>query len=154
MILDGILEFSDAHSLTSKSSGTDTDGAAYIDLTGGNAGKDGWGSTKAEAIEGKGLVFTAQVGGTTAVDSTGAATIAVQLMAHSSTSSFASGTVIAEVVIPVDAAVGTKRSIGVAGIKLATTDRYIGVNYKIRGGTKIVSATIECFLSLDSDTQQ
>ena len=152
-IMDALAYFSDAQALASVSSGDEDDSTYCVDLTGGNKAKDGFGTSISDLLGGAGTVyFNAKV--TTVLDCTGATVLHARLRAHSATSTFKSGNVVAELQFPVDAAAGTVRSAVISPMKIASTERYLGVGWAGVGGTKVVTGSVEAWLS-DSppDTQ-
>ena len=149
-LLDVELEFSDGQSLASKNSGTQTQSDDVLDLTGGNAGKDGWGTTIAERLESGALQLTAQVG-TVLVGASAA--VVCQVFVHSAATSIASGTVLAELTIPALSAAGWKNTISMPSHRLATTDRYLGIVCKVSGGN-VTTGVVEAFLTLGPPDSQ
>ena len=149
-LLDVELEFSDAQALASAASGSQTQSTDVLDLTGGNVAKDGWGTTIAERLESGGLMLTAQVG--TALVGAGAAVVC-QVFVHSAATSIKSGTVLAELTIPALSAADWKNTISMPSHRLATTDRYVGLVWKVSGGT-VTSAALEGFLTFGPPDSQ
>jgi len=145
MIMDSLCVINDAQTLASKSSGSNTDSTLCVDLTGGNAAKDGHGTSIADMISGGVVYFNSQI--TTVLDCTGACVLHSRLYAHSTNASFKSGNLIADLTFPVDAAAGTKRSVAIGNYNFASTERYLGCSYDPVGGTKIVTGYIESWLS-------
>ena len=149
-LLDAQLEFSDAQALASAASGSQTQSTDVLELTGGKAAKDGWGTTIAERLESGALQLTAQVG--TVLVGASAAVIC-QVFVHSAATSIKSGTVLAELTIPAVSAAGWKNSISMPSHRLATTDRYLGLEWKVSGAT-LTSGALEGFLTLGPPDSQ
>ena len=146
-IMDALVRFQNTpQALTSVSSGDEDDSTYCVDLTGGNAAKDGWGTSISDLLGGAGTVyFNAQV--TTVLACTGATVLHARLRAHSTNSSFKSGNVVAELEFPVDAAAGTKRSTVISPMKIAATERYLGIGWAGVGGTQVATGSVEAWLS-------
>jgi len=144
MIMDSLCVFSDAQSAAG-SAASAADSTYCLDLTGGNAAKDGHGTSIADMISGGVVYLNAQV--TTVIASTGACLLHVKLMGHTTTSTFGSGNVIATLIFPEDAAAGTKKSVAVGNYNFASTERYLGVSLLPTGGTAIASGNVEVWLS-------
>lgn len=148
-ILDVELEFSDAQTLVASSAAV-TQSTDVIDLTGGNAGKDGWGSTLAERLFNEKAMWHAQVN-TTMVGAS--AVVLLKLMVHSAATSIKSGTEIAQMRFPAVSTAGFKNSVSLPAYKLATTDRYLGVTYTVSGGN-VTAGAVDSWIGLGAtDTQ-
>lgn len=146
-IFDADLEFSDAQSLASKSSGVATKSTNVLDLTGGATMTDGWGNTITyDAFEGRKMKVNIQVN--TALVGAGAAMLC-QVMTKAANASISSGaTELARCTIPATSVAGTKFSLG---LPAGTTQRYLGILMTASGG-KITSSKIDSWLSIDHET--
>ena len=141
-VLDAALEFSDAQSLASKSSGTATVSTNLVDMR--TSLKTGWGATDTPEIGG----ITWNVNVNTILVGAGAA-IRADLVTKASASSLSSGgTTVASVTIPAVSAAGTKKALTLP--PGTTTLRYLGVVYTAVGA-KLTSAKLDSWLGLDNE---
>ena len=155
MIIDKVFEFSNAQATGAISDESYVASDFNIDLTGGNAGSDGF--TK---ITGTNIAETLGVGGNLyfcvdiqVVGVFGASvTMQAILVAHSAATSTESGKQIAALLIPNDPAAGERFAMGVPAWKIGATDRYLGVVYKSMDGS-ITSVTVNAYLTFGYDTQ-
>jgi len=145
MILDAEFEFSDLQTLASKSASSETQSTNISYLTGGKAGKDGWGTALADLFRGGTVYWHTQIN--VILDCTGASVLEARLYVHSAATSIKSGNKLIEVAFPVDAAAGTIRTVSVPNIEFASTEVYLGVVYFVSGGTKILTGYVDSWLS-------
>ena len=145
MILDAEFEFSDAQSLASKSASSETQSTNVAYLTGGKAGKDGWGTALADLFRGGTVYWHVQIN--TILDCTLSSILEPRLYVHSAATSIKSGNKLVEMSFPVDAAAGTTRTVAVPNVEYASTEVYMGVVYYVSGGTKIVTGAVDSWLS-------
>jgi len=148
-VLDKALEFSDAQSLASKSSGVTTKSTNVVD-TRSNATYSGWKFLLGSSA----LLGTQDLGGSvwnvnvnTILVGAGAA-VRADLVSKASASISSGATVIASVTFPAVSAAGTKKSIRLT--PGTTALRYLGVNYTAVGA-KLTSAKFDSFLNLGNE---
>ena len=147
MIMDSLLEFSDAQALASISDTSSTISTNVSDL--GANGEDAWGSAQTMDIgEGGGLVFNAQV--VAALVGASAAIVCELTTKAADATLGTSGTNVVSLTIPTISAIGTRVSVRVP---TGTIERYIGVLYTASGGN-LTSATIDSWIGLDHETSK
>ena len=142
-ILDAAQEFSDAQSMAASSAAV-TQSTNVIDTTEGKTIEDEWNAAIDNQIGNS--VWNLMVG--TAINAT--TVITAKLMTHSAETSIASGTEIAQIVLPAAAAAGTKRSVEIMpGQDVA--ERYLGVTYTV-SGAKCTAGAVDSWLGADRET--
>lgn len=148
--IDSTWEFSDAQSLSSAAASSQTQSTDVVDMTGGTAAKDGWGSSIAESFEGGQAYVNVRL--EAAMTNASSGTVEIGIYVHSAASSIKSGTKIGEINVPTASAAGWRDSQNVSVRALATTDRYIGLVYKPLTGTT-TSAIFSSWLGSKQDTK-
>jgi hypothetical protein len=148
-IMDAFMLLSDNQTLTGITSASSVESSNVIDL--GADGLDAWGNALANKLDGGTLKFNVQVGATAATT----APIGCTLYTHSSNSSLASGTEIANIIIhhtstePNYGSAGKRFGIGIPqGFIL---DRYIGVAYLGVGGNP-GDIAVDAWVSMDTES--
>lgn len=143
-VIDGLLEVSDAQTLSIASAGSVVS-EDVIDLTGGTSLKDTWGNDITPDIgENSNLEWNISVS-TTVV---GAGSLTVALVTKAADASLSSGgTTLASFALGATPAAGTQRSVKVPG---GAVQRYIGCVYSASGGT-ITAGALNSYLNLDHE---
>lgn len=141
-VQDAAQLFSDAQAQAA-SSGAVTQSTNVIDTTEAKTIENAWGTAIDNQIGNS--VWNLTV--TTAINAT--TVITAKLMTHSAATSIASGTELAQIVLPAAAAAGTKRSVRFnPGQDVA--ERYLGVTYTV-SGAKCTAGAIESWLGADAE---
>jgi len=137
-----ILEFSDAQTFSSRSSGNHNNSTDVIDL--GASGTDGWGTSLANRLGGTDLKWHLQVN---VAVSGSSATLLCELKTHTAVSMKSAGTVIMSHVIPASSAVGYRRAFS---LPLCALARYVRVNFTPTGGNIGAASAIDSWLGPDT----
>jgi hypothetical protein len=143
-VLDALIEFSDAQTLSIASAGT-LKSTNVSDLTGATSLKDTWGNDITPDIgENSNLEWNIMVS-TTVV---GAGSLTVALVSKAADVNISSGaTTHASFALGATPAAGTQRSVK---IPAGTVNRYIGCLYSASGGT-ITAGALDSWLNLDHE---
>ena len=141
-VIDAAQQFSDAQAMAASSAAV-TQSTNVIDTTEAKTIKGAWGTSIDNQIGGS--VWNILV--TTAINAT--TVITAKLMTHSAATSIASGTEIAEIVLPAAAAKGVKRAVQLP-IGQQVAERYLGVTYTV-SGAKCTAGAIESWLGADNE---